>query len=148
MSTVKIGGRPSVEVSGAPKIEDLKSLNGALTVYTTSLLSGESQPLGVLFTSDGGSEYETVAASQTNQVMGTVGAVGDLLSRLICVVTTAATAQVQIKDGADAAITVFPNAPGGGVGTYTIPIGLQSRTGAWQVTTGAGVTVIACGVFS
>jgi hypothetical protein len=116
--------------------------------YLRVLLAGESQPLGLMFTADGGTEYETVAASQTTQALGAVGGVGDLLSRLICVVTTAATAQVQIKDGADTAITVFPNSPGGGVGTYTIPIGLISRTGAWQVTTGAGVAVIACGNFS
>ncbi len=52
------------------------------------------------------------------------------------------------QDGADAAIVVFPNSPGGGVGTYTIPLGLQSKTGAWQVTTGAGVAVIATGRFT
>jgi hypothetical protein len=125
-----------------------KDATGAERTNLTTLLAGENQPLGLMFTSDGGTEYETVAASQTAQVLGAIGAAGDLLSRLICVVTTAATAQVQIKDGSDTAITVFPNSPGGGVGTYTIPIGLQSRTGAWQVTTGAGVAVIACGVFS
>lgn len=32
MATVKVGGRPSVEVSGGPKIEDVKSTNGALHV--------------------------------------------------------------------------------------------------------------------
>ena len=125
-----------------------KDATGAERTNLTTLLAGEHQPLGLMFTADGGTEYETVAASQTNQVIGAVGAAGDLLSRLICVVTTAATAQVQIKDGSDTAITVFPNSPGGGVGTYTIPIGLLSRTGAWQVTTGAGVAVIACGNFS
>jgi hypothetical protein len=125
-----------------------KDPTGAERTTLATLLAGESQSLGLMFTADGGTEYETVAASQTTQVLGTVGAAGDLLSRLICVVTTAATAQVQIKDGSDTAITVFPNSPGGGVGTYTIPIGLLSRTGAWQVTTGAGVAVIACGNFS
>lgn len=148
MPTVKIGARPSTETVGAPKIEDLKSLNGALMTSLASLISGESQSLGLLFTSSGGSEYETVAASQTNQVLGTVGAAGDLLSSLICIVTVSLTAQVQIKDGADAAITIFPNSPGGGIGTYTIPVGLLSRSGGWQITTGAGVAVIACGVFS
>lgn len=119
----------------------------ALPVGLATLLAGENQPLGLMFTSDGGAEYETVAASQTNQVIGAIGAVGDLLTRLVCVVTTATAAQVQIKDGADAAITILP-ATVGAVGTYAIPIGLQSRMGAWQVSTGAGVTVIACGVFS
>ena len=97
---------------------------------------------------DRGNDYETVAAGQTAQVMGGTGRVGDLLTLLICVVSTAATAQVQIKDGADSAITVFPNSPGAGVGTYVIPLNLVSRVGAWQVTTGAGVAVIATGEFT
>lgn len=92
--------------------------------------------------------YETVAAGQTAQALGDDGAKGDYLDSLVCVVATAATAQVQIKDGSDSAITVLPNSPGGGVGTYTIKLGLRSRTGAWQVTTGAGVSVIATGMWT
>jgi hypothetical protein len=117
-------------------------------VNLTTLLSGENQSVGALEVIDGGGEYETVAASQTNQVLGTIGAVGDYLGRLVCVVSTAATAQVQIKDGGGSAITVFPNSPGGGVGTYVIPLGLKSAAGAWQVTTGAGVAVLAVGAFT
>lgn len=96
----------------------------------------------------GGGEYETVAASQTTQALGATGAIGDYLDRLIIVAATAATAQVQIKDGADAAITIFPNSPGSGIGTYVLPIGMRSRTGAWQITTGAGCSVIAVGNFT
>lgn len=93
-------------------------------------------------------EFETVAASQTDQVMGAAGAIGDVLASLVCVVATAATAQVQIKDGAGSAITVLPNSPGGGVGTYTILLNLRSLAGAWKITTGAGVSVIATGNFT
>lgn len=92
--------------------------------------------------------YETVAAGQTAQALGTNGAKGDYLARLVCTVGTAATAQVQIKDGGDTAYTILPNSPGGGIGTYTIEIGACSATGAWQVTTGAGVTVLAVGMFT
>lgn len=92
--------------------------------------------------------YETVAAGQTTQAIGTNGATGDYLEGLTITVGTAATAQVQIKDGADTAYTVFPNSPGGGVGTYYVPIKACSRAGAWQVTTGAGSTVLASGHFS
>jgi len=95
-----------------------------------------------------GSQYETVAASQTDQSLGATGAAGDYLEMLICVVATAATSQVQIKDGAGSAITVLPNAVGGGVGTYPIPIGLVSTGGAWKVTTAAGVSVLATGNFT
>jgi hypothetical protein len=96
----------------------------------------------------GGDEYETVAASQTDQALGTSGAQGDYLTRLILVVATAATAATSIKDGAGSAISIFPNSPGGGIGTYTIDIGLTSIAGAWSVTTGAGVSVIAVGTFT
>lgn len=148
MATIKIGGRPSTEVAGGPKIEDIKSTNGSLNVYLTSLLSGENQSLGYITTANAASEYETVAASQTDQVLGNTGAAGDYLGKLIIVVATAATAQVQIKDGSGSAITVFPNSPGSGIGTYTIPIELLSTSGAWKITTGAGSSVIACGLFS
>ena len=148
MATVKIGGRPSTEVAGGSKIEDIKSTNNALHVYQTSLISGENQTLNVLETISGGSEYETVAASQTDQTLGATGAAGDFLSHLVIVVATAATAQVQIKDGAGSAITVFPNSPGSGVGTYIVTLGLKSTAGSWKVTTGAGSSVIACGLFS
>lgn len=95
-----------------------------------------------------GGKYEAVAASQTAQVLGATGAVGDFLEKLIIVVATAATAAVSIKDGSDTAIPAFPNSPGVGVGTYEVELGLWSKTGAWAVTTGAGCSVIACGKFT
>lgn len=93
-------------------------------------------------------EYETVAAGQTDQSLGATGGAGDYLEGLICVVATAATSQVQIKDGAGSAITVLPNNIGGGIGTYSVPIGLKSVSGAWKITTAAGVSVIAVGNFT
>lgn len=99
----------------------------------------------VIFATD---EYETVAASQSDQVLGATGAAGDYLSHLVIVVATAATAAVSIKDGSGSAISVFPNSPGGGIGTYTVPLGLTSTSGAWKVTTGAGASVIAVGNFT
>lgn len=96
----------------------------------------------------GGGEYENVAAGATDQALGATGAAGDFLEGLLCVVSTAATAQVQIKDGAGSAITVFPNNPGGGVGAYYVPIKAKSTGGAWKVTTAAGVAVLATGNFT
>ena len=94
-------------------------------------------------------DYKTVAAGQTDAVLGfTVGAVGDYMEELILVVVTAATAAVSVKDGGGAAISVFPNSPGGGVGTYRVPGLGASKVGAWTITTGAGVSVIARGRFS
>jgi hypothetical protein len=93
-------------------------------------------------------EYETVAASQTDQVLGSAGAAGDYLEKLVLVVATAATAAVSIKDGAGSSIAVFPASPGGGVGAYVIPLDMISTAGAWSVTTGAGVSAIAVGRFT
>jgi hypothetical protein len=94
-----------------------------------------------------GIKYETVAASQTDQKLGGAGAAGDWLEGLLCVVSTAATSQVQIKDGSGSAITVLPNNVGPGVGSYYVPIMTASTGGAWQVTTAAGVAVFATGRF-
>lgn len=95
----------------------------------------------------GAPDYETVAAGQTAQALGTTGATGDYIAGLTCVVSTAATSQVTLLDGATS-IVVLPNNVGGGIGTYDIPLGLVSVSGAWSVTTGAGVAVIARGNFT
>lgn len=96
-------------------------------------------------------DYETVAASQTDQIMGPVGHVGDILERLIITVNTAATAAVSIKDGDGASIGILPNSPGGGVGVYVVEIKalcVRATTPGWKVTTGAGSTVLAVGRFT
>ena len=90
-------------------------------------------------------DYEAVAASQTDQVLGPVGAAGDILEKLIVSVATAATSTVSIKDGSGSAIVITAaNTP---IGVYTVLIGARSTTGAWKVTTGAGATVLAVGQF-
>lgn len=97
-----------------------------------------------------GVEYEAVAASQTDQVLGATGAAGDLLAGLLIVPATTGPGAVAIQDGTDGAITVFT----GGVSSVAdltpvwLPLGIRSRTGAWQVTTGANVAVVAAGSFS
>mgnify|MGYP003405068788 FL=1 len=90
-------------------------------------------------------DYETVAASQTDQVLGPVGAAGDVLEKLIVSVATAATSTVSIKDGSGSAIVITAaNTP---IGVYSVLIGARSTGGAWKVTTGAGATVLAVGQF-
>mgnify|MGYP003494533364 FL=1 len=93
--------------------------------------------------------WQLIAAGATNTPLAQsgLGAIGDYISHLVCVVATAATAQVQVKDGSGTAFTVLPNSPGGDIGTYTIPSLGPSLLGAWQISTGAGVTVIARGRF-
>ena len=103
-----------------------------------------------ILTDIGAGEYETVAASQTDQALGATGATGDFLNLLLIVPATTSPGAVSIKDGAGSAITVFT----GGTDSvsnlvpFTVSLGLLSGAGAWQVTTGANVSVLASGNFT
>ena len=93
----------------------------------------------------GGSDYETVAASQTAQVLGGAGAKGDFLARLVVNVTTAATSTVTLIDNATSIVVVPANTP---IGAHVVEIGARAIQGPWRITTAAGVSVIAVGQFS
>lgn len=97
-----------------------------------------------------GSEKETVAASQTDQVLGATGATGDYLSGLLIVPATTSPGAVSIKDGGGAAITVFAGGAGsvGFLVPFFVPVLSKSTAGAWSVTTGANVSVFATGNFT
>lgn len=94
-------------------------------------------------------EYETVAASQTAQVLGATGAVGDVIDGILVVPATTSPGQVLLLDGATS-ITVFV----GGASSvsnlvpFMIPLGLVSKNGAWKLTTGADVSCIGIGKFT
>ena len=95
--------------------------------------------------------YEHVAAGQTAQVLGTTGAVGDYLHRIVCTVTTGATGNVVIVDGSGAGIlthTVVPASVSLVPGVYNVELNAVSANGAWKITTGAGVEVMAVGIFT
>lgn len=94
-----------------------------------------------------GYSYETVAAAQTAQVLGTTGAKGDYLHRLIISTVTAATGDVTILDGATS-IVIQTGAVALRIGIDSIEINLSSASGPWKVTTGAGATVIGIGLFT
>jgi len=103
-----------------------------------------------MFNSDLHVHYETVAASQTAQVVGPTGAAGDFLKSLVIIPATTSPGSVAIKDGGGSDITVFT----GGASSIAdlkpivVLLGLRSVSGAWKVTTGANVSVIAAGYFA
>lgn len=93
--------------------------------------------------------YETVAASATAQVLGVTGNTGDYLRRLIIVPATTSPGNVLLLDGSTS-ITVFT----GGASSVNelrpieLDVDMVSTTGAWKITTGTNVSVIAIGDFT
>ena len=94
-------------------------------------------------------DYETVIASQTAQILGDEGKAGDVLEYLVITPATTSPENVLILDLATS-ITVFA----GGAGSVSdltpirVKLGMRSVNGAWKVTTGANVSVLAVGRFT
>lgn len=115
-----------------------------LLCFTLSAISvGNAQQFGSLSSTD----YELVAAGSSTQTIGVTGGKGDILDKLIIVPETTGAGTVAIKDGSDTAINVYVAGTLADLSTITIPINARSRIGAWQVTTGNNVHVIAVGKF-
>jgi hypothetical protein len=111
---------------------------------------GVEQGAAIVATVPLGADYETVAASQTDQPLGATGGAGDLLDSLLVIPATTSPGAVSIKDGGGSSITVFT---GGATSVsnltpFNVPLGLKSLAGAWKITTGANVSVIAKGNFT
>lgn len=102
-----------------------------------------------VLTKFGAGEYETVAASQTAQVLGPTGATGDYISGILVVPASTSPGNVLLLDNATS-ITVFA----GGASSlsnlvpFFIPLGMISVSGAWKITTGASVSCIGIGDFT
>ena len=106
---------------------------------------------GGLKTDPAPSDYEKVAASQTDQVMGT-GAAGDRLDAILVIPANLNPGEISIEDGATNTI-IFAGGTGsvGSLIPFLIPLGTQgivSVSGGWEVTTGANVSVIGFGQFT
>ena len=119
-------------------------MSSGYPVDLKTLISGENQSLGALEVIDGVGDYEAVTVSSERVVLGTTGAAGDYVNRLICVVATSISAVVQLHDGTS---TLPILQTGTAAGTYVVPLGIKSTSGAWRLTTN-GPTVIATGAFT
>jgi hypothetical protein len=102
-----------------------------------------------VLTNFGAGEYETVAASQTAQVLGATGAAGDYIAGILVIPATTSPGNVLLLDNATS-ITVFT----GGASSvsnlvpFFIPLGMISVSGAWKITTGSNVSCIGIGNFT
>lgn len=121
---------------------------GTLTVGTHAVTQSGTWTVGL--TDITNAEYETVAASQTDQAMGATGATGDYLAGVLIVPATTSPGAVSIKDGSGSAITIFT----GGASSvsnlvpFMVPLGIKSTGGAWKITTGTNVSAMGVGNFT
>jgi len=92
-------------------------------------------------------EYEDVAASQTDQVIGGTGAVGDLVAGVYCAMSAASVGTVSIKDGSGSAFVLF-QAQGAATVVSTPALNWVSTSGAWKLTTGTNTTCRVSGRFN
>lgn len=128
---------PATETTLQAAVDDLDLLVTA---------SQDTSPVAVSLTQG---EYETVAASQTAQVLGATGAVGDYLAGILVTPATTSPGNVIILDNATS-ITVFTGgaASVSNLVPFFITLGIFSVSGAWKVTTGSNVSVIGIGNFT
>lgn len=134
--------------------------NGTLQQYLRGLISAfVSGKLGVIIHDAAGTplstdaDYETVAASSTDQILGATGAAGDFLAGVLIIPATTSPGAVSIKDGNGSGITIFT----GGASSvsnlvpFFVPLGILSvnaTTPGWKVTTGTNVSAIGVGDFT
>lgn len=109
--------------------------------------AGAALVKGGVGTVNGGSDYETVAASQTAQALGATGATGDYLSHCVLQPTTTGAGTMTILDNATVIFT-FTTGTLSNLAPIAIPIGAISVSGAWKVTTGANETATCFGKFT
>jgi len=117
-----------------------------------TMLAGDGSPTPIdprRLTHLPGSEYEKVAASQTDQALGATGASGDLINGILVIPATTAPGAITLKDGATS-ILVFTGgtASVSNLVPFLIPLGIRSVSGAWSLTTGANVSCVAIGDFT
>lgn len=96
-----------------------------------------------------GEMYETVAAGQTAQVLGSAGLTNDYIAGILVIPATTSPGTVALLDNSTS-ITVFT----GGASSvsnlvpFYIPIGARSISGPWKITTGSNVSCVAFGKFT
>ncbi len=127
--------------------EDVAYFDGLETAIAAT--NTKLDVLNAQFVNLSAAEYETVAASSTAQVLGATGSVGDYLAGLLIVPATTSPGVVTLLDNA----TSIPLFLGGAASVsnlvpFWINLGIKSVSGAWKVSTGANVSVIAVGNFT
>lgn len=123
--------------------------NTVPTSLSSTTNGGAATVKGGVGVVNGGSTYNTVAASQTAQALtgGSGGATGDYLSHCIIQPTATSAGTVTIADNSTTIFT-FTTGTLTNLVPFSIPIGAVSINGPWKVTTGASETVTCVGKFT
>jgi hypothetical protein len=132
------------------QIAYMEEVNNRLATIEAAVL--DTSAVDVLQTADY-CDYESVAASQTDQVMGTTGGAGDVIADLMVYPATTSPGAVTLKDGSTTVCTFAGGASSvDNLKPFTILpsgiVGAKSVSGAWKVTTGANVSALALGRFN
>jgi hypothetical protein len=141
-----ITGEITVSTTGLATDAGQTTANGYLaTIASAASDTTTPQPVYVR-----AAEYETVAASQTDQMMGPTGGVGDTIEGILVIPATTSPGAISIEDGSTNT-TVFA----GGASSvsnlvpFYIPLNnIASVSGGWEITTGANVSCIVFGNFT
>lgn len=94
-------------------------------------------------------EYATVAASQTAQALGASGGVkGDAIFGIWVVPSATTAGVVTLIDGSTSINLYAGGTLGADLKGWYINLGILSTNGAWKITTGVGLSVVAIGKFT
>jgi hypothetical protein len=143
-------GTPGYTVTYVGTVQNYRMVIPAVAIVDSAgVAAGAGTQASPTITQETGTGYKTVAASQTNQVLGTTtGAIGDTLQGFEIVPATTSPGAVTFKDGAGASITAFVGGTVSDLKAWSFALGAKSIAGGWSVTTGANVSVIAVGTFT
>jgi len=124
-------------------------LSGVSDATTALIFYNIPMPAVVWDVADPGSGAYVACPASATTLLGAAGGVGDYVDRLVIVPLTTSPDQVTLNDGATD-IVVFQGgaASVSNLVPFIVPWHAESVNGAWGVTTGANVTVLAFGEFS
>ena len=143
------GAPAASDAALAVTVRDINPNGQTTMVNSAPVVPASNWEGSVALKNFGAGEYETVAASQTAQVLGATGATGDYISGILVVPATTSPGNVLLLDNATS-ITVFA----GGASSvsnlvpFFINLGMVSVSGSWKITTGANVSCIGIGNFT
>lgn len=134
MSTVKVGGRPSIEINGGPKIEDIESTGGALHVNNVANEPGMDTSFDRTW---GGGMAKTVSLTAD----GLVGVAGPCIYYGYLVTTALSAAVVNVRDATSAGtgtiIDIIAASAAAGV-QNRLPTGIYCANGCYADFAGTG----------